>query len=176
MKILITGDSFSANNNGWPNMLDVDFDNRSQNGVGEYKIYKQLQNYENYEKIIVCHTSPYRLHTPYHPIHHKKSERSENDFIFADVEYHSKNNKEMNLVHKYIQKFYDFEYQKFVYNLIVEEIMKIPNTIHITFHNRDDTNIIPNNLSKIWESNTGQINHMNDKGNQETAQTIKKLL
>ena len=72
-------------------------------------------------------------------------------------------------------KIYDFEYQKFVYNLIVEEIMKIPNTIHITFHNRDDTNIIPNNLSKIWESNTGQINHMNDKGNQETAQTIKKF-
>ena len=176
MKILIIGDSFSADDYGWPSMLDIPHDNFSENGVGEYKIYKQLKDADKYDKILINHTSPWRVNTPYHPVHYKNKERPNNDFIIADVEYHSKKVKDMRLVKKYFNKFYDFEYQLGIYNLLVEKLMSIPNSIHITFHSKEDTNKIPNNFNSIWEKNQGNINHMDYKGNYTVTQLIKKLL
>ena len=42
MKLFLFGDSFSTNNLGWPSMLDVKVSNFSQNGIGEYKIFKKV--------------------------------------------------------------------------------------------------------------------------------------
>ena len=38
--ILIVGDSFSADSNGWPMLLDKNIVNISQKGIGQYKIYR----------------------------------------------------------------------------------------------------------------------------------------
>ena len=74
--ILIAGDSFAAdwtiknNKSGWVNYM-TDVDNLAQPGVGEYKIFKQLQSRDLslYTHIIVSHTSPYRIHTFHNPLH-----------------------------------------------------------------------------------------------------------
>mgnify|MGYP003663995091 CR=1 FL=1 len=71
MKLLLTGDSFAANWNGdylgWADMLDKDHTvtNLAQCGIGEYKILKQFDGVEleQFDAIIVSHTSPYRIHS-----------------------------------------------------------------------------------------------------------------
>ena len=176
MRILIVGDSFSANALGWPSMIGHDIVIKAQNGVGEYKIFKQLENVEEYDKVLVCHTSPWRLHTKFHPIHDANIERPNCDFLLSDVEYHAKNNKEMKLVYSYMKKYMDLEYQKFIYNCIVDKLLEIDNAINFTFHNKEDTKEILINFYDIWQNNKGNINHMNIKGNELVAEEIKKLL
>lgn len=175
--ILIVGDSFSANNNGWPSLLNQPFVNLSQNGIGEYKIYKNFKNYkDNYKLIIFCHTSPWRIHTKFHPIHSKNNFRPNNDFILSDVDYHSKENKDMQLVKNYIDKFYDFDYQQDVYNLLVKELVNVKNSLHITFHDPLDTKQIPINFNAIWQNNQGNINHMNATGNTIVADKLIEII
>ena len=98
--MLIFGDSFSANEKGWPSMLGQHITNSSQNGIGEYKIYKMVMQKKDDVKII-CHTSPWRIHTPFHPIHNKNLERPNNDFLLSDIDYHSQHNDEMKIVKQY---------------------------------------------------------------------------
>ena len=176
MKIFLAGDSFSYNNKGWPSMLGHDIVNQSENGVGEFKIFEKCSNLWSYDRIIICHTSPWSVHTPSHPVHAKDIDRPNNDFILADVDYHSTRNNEMFLVKKYLGKFYDDNYQKTIYDLMVNQTMQIKKSLHITFHKHEDTKLIPNNFNEIYEKNKGDINHMNDKGNLLVANEIKKLL
>ena len=79
-KILICGDSFAADwtvkyNDylGWPNLLAQNYNvkNIAQAGVGQFKIYKQLQsvNIKDFDVVISSYTSPYRVHTYNHPVH-----------------------------------------------------------------------------------------------------------
>ncbi len=81
-RIVLAGDSFGCEwptGEGWPLMLAKNHavNNIAQAGVGEYKILKQLWNLSardaywvnNYDCVIVCHTSPSRIHTPKHPVH-----------------------------------------------------------------------------------------------------------
>lgn len=177
-KILILGDSFSANSSGWPSMIGGDITNLSQNGVGEYKIMLQSRKTDltQFETIIVCHTSPWRVHTRFHPIHHSNRLRNENDFLLSDVEYHSKYDNQMLDVKKYLEKYMDPSYQMDVYGLIVKELKTIPNSLHITFHDDQDTSIIKNNYHSIWLENKGTINHMNNTGNLIVSEHIKKLI
>jgi hypothetical protein len=92
MKILIAGDSFAAdwkikyNGNGWVNMLSEDYEvtNIAQAGVSEYKIYQQLIKHDTtkYDKIIISHTSAYRIPVVKHPIHSKDILHSNCDLIY----------------------------------------------------------------------------------------------
>jgi len=175
MKTLIIGDSFSADDQGWPSLLEHDVVNRSQKGVGEYKIYKQSKIHEIFDLTIVCHTNPYRIHTPKHPIHNKSKDRPTCDFLLSDVDYHSKNNSEMKFVKEYWNKYYDFEYQEDIYRLLVSELFTLPNSIHITFH-ETTLNLIENNLSHIWKEHPGDINHLDTDGNRLVAESIKKII
>ena len=65
----IFGDSFAVNSDGWVGMLGRDVRIFSQNGVGEYKIYKQVIENLKFDQAIICHTSPWRVHTRMHPVH-----------------------------------------------------------------------------------------------------------
>jgi len=100
MKLFLFGDSFAANYKGWPNMLGVEIENFSQNGIGQYKIFKKVMQNLNFDKSIICHTSPWRVHTRVHPIHKNSQDRPNNDFLLNDVEYHSKEHGEMKLVNE----------------------------------------------------------------------------
>ena len=176
MKLFVFGDSFAADSNGWPGMLDCEIINMAKNGIGEYKIFKKAMSSEENTRKLICHTSPWRIHTRIHPIHRFDSARNENDFMLNDVEYHSKNNKEMKTVHDYIKKYYDPDYQLDIYDLFVEKLSLIANSIHVTFHNPDDTSKIKNNFFTLWKENPGNINHMSLEGNKLVAEQIRKLL
>ena len=176
MKLLIIGDSFSANNNGWPSMLGHQVINKSENGIGEYKIFAKSKNIVSCDKIIFNHTSPWRVHTRIHPIHKNNPERSNNDFLLNDVEYHSKTNKDIGIVSEYLKKYFDPQYQQDVYNLLLKEIMCIPDSIHITFHDPDDTSQILHNYNHVFKQYPGNINHMSYEGNKLIANLIGQLL
>ena len=52
MHFLICGDSFSADTKGWPGKLGATITNRSQRGIGEYKIFQQVYEVEQFDKIM----------------------------------------------------------------------------------------------------------------------------
>ena len=176
MKIFVFGDSFAANKNGWVKMIPGDVTNFAENGIGEYKIYKKIMTNLNFDKAIVCHTSPWRVHARIHPIHCDDPNRSNNDFLLNDVEHHSKLNKEMSLVNSYLKKYFDADYQLDIYKLLVKEIMRLKDTINITFHNSEDTELIQSNFHDIWKTHPGQINHMSEEGNKIVSEKIQELL
>ena len=149
-KILICGDSFAADwtvkyqnqGLGWPNLLEKNFSvtNVAQAGCGEYKIYKQIesQDLSQYDFIIVSHTSPYRLHTNFHPIHYKDTLHKNSDFIYKDVKERVKTNKESELISivNYFEQYFDIDHAKFVHMLVCKEIenklKNFSNVLHIT--------------------------------------------
>ncbi len=173
--MLIFGDSFSANEKGWPSMLGQSITNSSQNGIGEYKIYKMVMQKKDDVKII-CHTSPWRIHTPFHPVHNKNLERPNNDFLLSDVDYHSKHNDEMKIVKQYWKKYYDKQFQIDLYNLILDKLLGLKNTIHISFHDPNDTARIQNNFNSIWNDYPGDVNHLSAEGNKIVAEQIKRII
>ena len=80
MKVLLVGDSFAADwavqdptHVGWPNLLAnrVSLVNLAQAGVSQYRILQQIQRVclDDYDRIIICNTSPHRIVTCKHPIH-----------------------------------------------------------------------------------------------------------
>lgn len=175
-KILIVGDSFAADSAGWPSMLDYEFENRAQKGVGEYKIFKQLNNLTDFKITIICHSSPWRIHTRKHPIHQTNPQRAQNDFLLSDVEYHSKTDKKMKDILYYIENYVDFDYQEDIYNLLLKQMFSLKNTIHVTFHHKKDTKNIPYNFSEIWKKFPGEINHLNQEGNLKISNKIRKII
>ena len=176
MKIFVFGDSFAADPNGWTKVLEGEISNFAENGIGEYKIYKAAQTFLNFDKAIICHSSPWRVHTRKHPVHKHNPKRFNNDFMLNDVEYHSKINKEMQVVYEYLKNYYDPEYQGDTYRLLVDELMRMPNTIHITFHDPNDTKQIQHNFNHIYKTHPGDINHMSEAGNKIIAEEVKKLI
>lgn len=176
MKILICGDSFSSDTNGWPKYLHDNVTNRSERGVGEFKIFQQTYDHKTFDKLIVCHTSPWRIHTTSHPLHKDNAQRPNNDFMIADLEHHSKHNDEIKHIYSYIKKYTDWDYVKFVYDMIVEKLLSLPNSIHITFHSPEDTKKITNNYHDVWQKYKGNINHLNQIGNEIVAKRIQTML
>ena len=78
-------------------MLSNNYDvtNIAQAGVSEYKIYQQLINHDTtkYDKIIISHTSEYRIPVVKHPIHSKDILHSNCDLIYTDIKEHEDNPK-----------------------------------------------------------------------------------
>jgi len=186
-RLLIAGDSFASDwtvkfpeIKGWPNLLSDSYQvhNVAQAGCGEYKIYKQLNNAELnlYDAIIVSHTSPYRLHTTYHPIHNADLLHSNSDFIYSDC-------KEHNLVDvvNFFEQYSDLEYYKFVHELICQKIIHITSTcpvLHITHTDWNDFYQIPKlvNFNKVHKSHSGFCNHYNELGNKMVYQILLSKL
>jgi hypothetical protein len=147
MKILIVGDSFSSDWSvkhkdvpGWPLLLSNIYNvtNCSQAGVGEYKIYKQLisVDLDNYDIIIITHTSPYRITTKKHPVHCHDSFHKNADLLFSDIEYHSKKiksifNQSLRAAYNFFIWHADDEYQESIYQLLVNEIDRMLTNKHI---------------------------------------------
>ena len=96
--------------------------------------------------------------------------------MLNDVEYYSKTNNEMKIVNEYLKNYYDPVYQLDVYKLLLKELLLLKNTVHITFHDPEDTKEIKNNYHHIWKQNPGIINHMSEEGNCIVAEEIKKIL
>jgi hypothetical protein len=185
-KILICGDSFAADwtikyqGCGWPNMLSKEYKvtNLAQAGCGEYKIHQQLKsiNLNNFDIVIISHTSPYRLYVRKHPLHYNDILHKNSDFIYSDVEYH----KELSIV-DYYEKYFDLDYAEFTHNLIckqIDEITKDYPVLHITSFNWKGLYKFPAMISfkQVFEKHQGLINHYNDTGNQIVFEKLKAHL
>jgi len=194
MKILIAGDSFAARWPeevlGWVNYLERQYNvtNLAQAGVGEYKILKQLEsiNLDDFDLVIVSHTSPSRVHTPTHPLHNNGFHK-DCDLIYTDLEsHHSFFNNSLTTAKGWFKHHYDEEYQIDVYNLIRKEInnkINIPyiSLTHIEIAAKlafEKDNI---DFSDLWKKQRGDINHYTEIGNRvifkilvEKIKSIKK--
>jgi hypothetical protein len=188
MDILIAGDSFGAawpsknNNVGWPDLFSSKFKitNISQAGVGEYKILKQIDSVDqnDYDVMIVNHTSPSRVHTRQHPIHstglHKNC-----DLLYNDIDRKfSFFNRSLQTAKDWFLYHYDDEYQIDIYNLLREEIENKIQTPYIAISHMPVTaqyRIEKNHLdfSGIWQRHRGDVNHYDKEGNQLVSLTIE---
>jgi protein-tyrosine-phosphatase len=183
MKILITGDSFATDwtkkydGIGWVNMLCNDFEitNIAEAGVSEYKIYKQLESVDinEFDRIIVSHTSPYRIPIKQHPIHSNDMLHKNCDLIYGDIKEHIEN-PIAKMAADFYENLYDIDYACFIHNLIIKEInLKHKNLINITFF-KSNKNMY--NFEDIFLKNKGLMNHMNKTGNEIIYNKIKDLL
>lgn len=184
LKILIAGDSFAAdwttkyNQLGWPNMLANDFDvtNVAQAGCGEYKILLQIksQDLSCYDAVILSHTSPYRLHTLWHPVHNQDLLHHNSDFLYADVAAHG-----IKSIQEYFEKYFDLNHAQFVHNLICKEIAELVKPIpHVHMAHMDYSYQFDNflNCEPIYRQHPGFQNHYSDHGNTLIFEAVKNRL
>lgn len=186
-KILIAGDSFAAlypgARSGWPNLLSEIYTvkNIAEAGISEYKILKQIQseNLNQYDLVIVSHTSPSRVHIKKHPIHstilHKNC-----DLIFTDIE--SRNhwfNPKVLAAKLYFKYIFDDDYQTDIYSLIRKEINQLITVPYIALGHvpvvselKIEKNFI--DFSPMWPLYKGDVNHYNVVGNHEISKKLGK--
>lgn len=137
-KILICGDSFSADYSikdsslqGWVNFLAKDYSitNLSDAGSSEYRILKKLEsaNLDDYQGIIICHTSPFRVYIKEHPVYKDDVLHKNCDLIYSDIEYHCSKtkNRTLSAAKNYFEQIFDDEYYKDVYFLIQDKILEL---------------------------------------------------
>ena len=181
--ILICGDSFAADwtkkysGYGWVNMLSNDHvvTNIAEAGVSEYKIYNQLNSVklDSFDKLIVSHTSPYRIPVKEHPIHLNDILHYNCDLIYSDLKEHEDNPLVKSAIDFY-ENLFDLDYACFIHDLIIKEMnIKYKNLINITFFSSNKNMY---NFEDVYLENKGLINHMNDKGNKIIYNKIKEII
>ena len=189
MKILIAGDSFAAKwpdtTVGWVDLLSKDHKvtNVAQAGVGEYKIYKQIENIDQnlYDCIIVSHTSPSRIHTPHHPIHNSGFHK-DCDLILTDIsDKFSFFDNKLKTAQGWFKYHYDDTYQLDIYRLLRKEINSIITIPYISLSHIEilkKLSIEKNHFdfSKLWENERGSINHYTEKGNKVIFELLSQFL
>ena len=179
MKILVAGDSFAAQwpgNNGWVKLLEKVYNvtNVAQAGVSEYKILKQLQKekIDNFDCIIVSHTSPSRVHTLNHPLH-KEGLHKDCDLLYNDIDRTSLFNASLSAAKNYFKYHFDDQYYCDIYHLLRKEINNMLATkkyISVSHTDIAKLFIIEDNhidFSEFWQEHKGKENHYSKEGNQK---------
>ena len=198
-KILIIGDSFAADwtvkyNNylGWPNLLAEQHQvtNLAECGVSEYKIYRQLLsagNLDQYDTVIVSHTSPYRIETRQHPVHTHDSLHANADLIYSDIEYHAGKivnffNRSLTAARGFFLYHYDNEYYETTYRLYREKIMSMLTgrpvmVLHALHSNKlfiTESTVL--DVTELAVVEPGLINHFSVTGNTNIFQNLTAWL
>ena len=189
MKVLIAGDSFATiwpdSQLGWPTLLAKKYDvvNLAQAGIGEYKILKQIESQEinNFDLVIVSHTSPSRLHTNNHPVH-KEGFHKNCDLILNDLINRSTfRNPSLKAAQEYFKYHYDDEYQIDIYNLIRKQINELITIPYISMSHVDVVNTLAieaNHIdfSNLWSKERGSMNHYTVEGNFKIFETLEDII
>ncbi|MDC0002738.1 hypothetical protein OAP94_00985 [bacterium] len=191
LKILIAGDSFAAEwpgNNGWAKLLagkeqkikEHDVTNIAQAGVGEYKILDQLrgQTLDDYDAIIVSHTSLSRVHTRNHPLHNEGLHK-DCDLIWSDIEKRNTFlNPSLKAAKGYFEHHYDDRYYQTIYSLLRKEINQLlQGKVYISMSHIEVARMFIYedhhlDFSEWWSKNKGTENHYSKVGNQ----TVHKII
>jgi hypothetical protein len=186
MNILICGDSFAADWSlkdnsyaGWPTILSKYYNikNNAQAGCSEYKIYNQLisENLNNFDCVIISHTSPYRIPIEKHPALYNDKLHKNADLIYSDIK--SKNDPKLAPIIDFFENYFHIEYAEFIHKLIIKEqqqiLFGIP-VLHLSYYRSDFLSSLEHNLcfEKIFKKNKGYINHMSKLGNQKIANAV----
>jgi hypothetical protein len=193
-KILICGDSFSAdyqklNKNlvGWPNLLAQEYTvtNLSNAGCSQYRILRSIQtsSLTEFDGIIICHTSPYRVYIKEHPIFKNNLFYENSDLIFSDVEYHlsKKNNKILKTAKDYFECIFDDEYYREIYFLMQNEIINLTQSkpcLHLKPFDVESPVKFKHSidLSRSYEISPNSANHYNDIDNKKIFTIIKNWI
>jgi len=175
-KLAIFGDSFGVtdgNAQSWIRRLEQNFfiQNYCICGIGEYKIWKQIEQVEidQFDVVLVTHTSPTRVHVEYNPLHSTSQYHQQCDIIYADIAEH--NNEFARACKQFFKHIYNETYQIDMFNLVIEKIenmLKVhPHVQHITHF--DYTGLHqPNGLVNFYDvfcEHRGNINHYTPTGN-----------
>jgi hypothetical protein len=177
--IHIFGDSFAASLDpfSWVELLRKKYTvtNYATNGSSEYRIWKTYNTVSSSisktDIILFVHTSPYRvfLKDGVESSSRKLTSHPTCDLIFNDV-YTKKEHQFIDV----LESIWDDEYFVDSYNLFVDNVLHLPNSIHITFFEIDDSPII--SLNSVWQTNRGTINHMSLDGNNGTLNIVDNLV
>jgi hypothetical protein len=171
--IWIFGDSFAASKHkhSWTKLLNGRVVNRATNGSSEYRIWKAYQqakvDIKPADKIIFCHTSYSRVYlknTVVDLLSRLLPTHRFCDIIIADVQ-HKQESKFINI----LKSIWDDVYFYDNYNLLVEDLKRVPNSIHINFF--EDSA-----YRYAYQNHPGTINHMDTEGNSIVGMQVSKLL
>ena len=190
-KILIAGDSFASDWSkskiafkGWVNLLADEFivSNVAESGVSEYKIWQQLEdsNLDDYDWVIVSHTSPYRLHTKKHPMKYKSVLHTNSDMLYGDIEHHASKwrnlfNQSLKTAYNWFFYHYDKDYQEKIHQLIynqIEHMLRKRKYIFIDNFNEQTPHM---NYMYYCTPNNG-VNHFDEQTNKRIYQEIKNTI
>lgn len=184
-KTLIVGDSFAAPITGadhaWHSCIGP-VKNCARAGVGQYKILQQiLNNYDHETNVIIVITSQNRIHVEKNPFYSADHHHADCDLIFSDVD--SRNTQIAQHVTWWFSNVFDLEHAKFMNNLLLEKmhcLVKNTNLIPVTFfepyqgmYDFDQTLL---DLSDIWNTHPGEINHLDPVAHQQVADIIRQKL
>lgn len=175
--IWIFGDSFSASKNpeSWVSLLDQPVNNFASNGSSEYRIYKNYYaercNIGTSDTVLFVHTSPSRIFLKDDKAMSSRQLESHPscDIIINDV--YEKKEKEYIRI---LESIWDDEYFNDVFDLMVDKLQAVPNSVHLTFFETSRSDIVQ--LNHLWTANPGDINHMDKIGNQLVADVINQLI
>lgn len=180
LKILLCGDSFAADwtkkhpkHQGWPNMLSkkVSLTNLARAGAAEYRILKQMQSIDLYQfdRIIVSHTSPYRIYVKQHPAYKHDEFYQHCDFLYADCAAHN-----LPIVTGWFENYFDLGHAIDIHHLIMHKINSLHDKIlhigHLDISAPPGFNFV--NFNDIWKKFPGDMNHYNEIGNKKVYDRI----
>jgi hypothetical protein len=182
-RILIVGDSFCAPGpagHAWYNLLADKYhiDNRAKNGVGQYKVHRQIEACKgDWDAIIYGITSPFRIHTERNPFYDQNhASHSAADLIYEDVRSRLPDAVGDHIVW-WFENVFDLEQALFVHGLIVEHDCRRDRIVPITFFDSSHiSNLAITTFQKIWHANPGTINHLSANGHRLIFEKIDKIL
>jgi len=162
IKVWIFGDSFAASKHkhSWTRLLNYHVVNRASNGSSEYRIWKAYQKAKRdigpKDKVIFCHTSYSRVYlknTITDLMSRWLSTHRFCDIILSDIQH-----KQETKFIKILKTIWDDVYFYDNYNLLLEDLKRVPNSMHINFF-EDGV------YRSTYQSYPGDINHMSKEGN-----------
>jgi len=174
--IWIFGDSFSASKNpeSWVSLLDESVNNFSSNGSSEYRILKKYYaehcNIDPTDTVLFVHTSPSRI---FLKDSRSTSSRQLESHPNCDIIINDMFEKKEKEYIKILESIWDDEYFNDMFDLIVDKLQTVPNSVHLTFFETTRDDLIQ--LNHIWTANSGDTNHMNKVGNCLVADIVKQL-
>lgn len=174
--IWIFGDSFAAigQDLSWTSIIG-DTQNFASNGSSEYRILKnyllQKSNIKETDSILFIHTSQSRifLKDDRELLSRMLPSHANCDIIFNDI-FEKKEKQYIEI----LKSIWDDEFFDDVFNLIVDRLLDVPNSYHVTFFESSRVELV--NLNHIWVANPGNINHMDKNGNRLVAEIINQLM
>lgn len=196
LKVLIAGDSFSADwrvkypahEPGWPNMLAERHQckNVAMAGSSIARTLWQLEaeRLEDYDAVVVAHTSPYRIYVDRHPVHHSDPLHRNADLIHTDIKHHAETRPELRCIVDYYERYHDLHHARFVYNLIEEKICQLLDThssrvVHMTNLPREGLYRLPALLDCSdlqGPEHHGLMNHYNLATNRQVYERVLQRL
>jgi len=184
LKVLLCGDSFAADWSvkyhdtcGWPNLLSkkTELSNIAAAGCSEYSIWKQLRSVDlkQFDKVIISHTSPYRIYVKQHPIHKDDVLHKHADLIYSDSVEHR-----LDTVRDWFENYFDLKYAIDIHQMIMQEINRMGDNIlhigHMEISAPYDFEFI--DFSDLWKKYPGDINHYSNVGNKKVCQRLLSYL